>query len=109
MNKLWNGALALHLVVWQRPQYACSNRKQKRQAPEYVSYLLVGWLPQHQIIDGPARRDVLIWDEVCQVGMWDFYALQPPLRSLTSVPLTLMPAMGEECGFIANVLNPLVK
>jgi len=46
------------------------NRGQKGIASEYVLYLWVGWPLQHQIIDGPACRGVLIWDEVCQVGMW---------------------------------------
>jgi hypothetical protein len=61
-------------------------------APEYVSYLWVGWPPQCQIIDGPACRDVLVWDEVCQVGMWVFMPATA-YRSLTSVRLTLMSAM----------------
>jgi len=32
--------------------------------------LWVGWPLQHKIIDGPACQGVLIWDEVCRVGMW---------------------------------------
>jgi hypothetical protein len=42
----------------------------KGSAPEYISCLWVGWPPQYQIIDVPACQGVLIWDEVCQVGMW---------------------------------------
>jgi hypothetical protein len=92
INKLWNSALAPHLVVQKRPQYTCLNRRQKRQVPEYVSYEWVGWPPQCQIIDGPACQDVLVWDEVCQVGMWVSMPVTT-YRSQTSVPLTLMSAM----------------
>ena len=42
----------------------------ERDSPEYVLYLWVGWPLQHKIIDGPACQGVLIWGEVCQVGMW---------------------------------------
>ena len=51
----------------------------KGSAPEYISCLWVGWLLQHQIIDVPACQGVLIWDEVCQVGMW-VKCLQPPVE-----------------------------
>jgi hypothetical protein len=54
------------------------NRRWKGLAPEYVFYLWVGWLLQCQTIDGPACQGVLIWDEVCQVGMWAML-LQPPV------------------------------
>lgn len=77
-------------------------------APKYVSYLWVGWLLQHQIIDGPACQGVLIWDEVCQVGMWDLTPAST-CRSLTSVLEDTDVCNVEGCGLLADVLNLFVK
>ena len=74
-------------------------------APEYVLYLWVGWLLQHQIIDGPACQGVLIWDEVCQVG----HAPATTCRSLTFVPFDTHVCNVEGCGLIADAPNLLVK
>jgi hypothetical protein len=70
--------------------------------------LWVGWPLQHKIIDGPACQGVLIWDEVCQVGMW-VVCLQPPLQSLTPVPFDACVCNVEGCGLIADVLYLLIK
>ena len=80
----------------------------ERASPEYVLCLWVGWPLQHQIIDGPACQGVLIWDEVCQVGM-RVMSLQPPVQSLTSVPSDTCVCDVEGCGLIADALNLLVK
>jgi hypothetical protein len=55
-------------------------------------YLWVGWPLQHQIIDGPVHQGVLIWDDVCQVGMW-VMCLQPPIEVGHLCLLTPMSAM----------------
>jgi hypothetical protein len=81
----------------------------KGSAPEYVSCLWVGWPLQHQIIDVPARQGVLIWDEVCQVGMCGRCVPATTCGSLTSVLFDTHVCNVEGCGLIADVLNPLVK
>ena len=68
--------------------------------------LWVGWPLQHEIIDGPACQGVLIWDEVCQVGMWVMY-LQLPVQSQIPVPFVACICNVEGCGLIADALNLL--
>jgi hypothetical protein len=68
----------------------------------------VGWPPHHQIIDVPACQGVLVWDEVCQVGMQG-YVPATTCQSLTSVLSDTHVCNVEGCGLIADVLNPLVK
>lgn len=80
----------------------------KGQSLSISLYLWVGWLLQYKIIDGPACQGVLIWDEVCQVGLWAMCP-QPPIQSLTPVPLDACVCNVEGCGLIADVLNLLVK
>jgi len=52
----------------------------KEPTSEYISCLWVGWLLRHQIIDEPARQGVLIWNEVCRVGLWEMCAHKPPVE-----------------------------
>jgi hypothetical protein len=109
MSKLGNGAsAALHSVVQQSSKYTCLMGDRKGSTPEYISCLWVGWLLQHQIIDVPARQGVLIWDEVCQVGMWG-YVPATTCTSLTFVLSVTNVCNVEGCGLFANVLNLLVK
>ena len=71
--------------------------------------LWVGWPLQHQIIDVPACRGVLIWDEACQVGMWGNVYPATTCGSLTSVLFDTHVCNVEGCGLIADALNPLVE
>ena len=52
--------------VAEAPSTLVQLRDRKGLAPEYVLYLWVGWLLQHEIIDGPACQGVLIWDGVAR-------------------------------------------
>lgn len=70
VDELWNMVSALHPVMLQSPKYACSMGDRKGKSLSMSLNLWVGWLLQHKIIDGPACQGVLIWDGVCQVGMW---------------------------------------
>ena len=81
MNESWNRVLASPPAVLQSPKYARSIGDRKGVAPKYVLYLWVGWLLQRRIIDGPACQGVLIWGEVCQVGMWVSCACNHLLKS----------------------------
>lgn len=60
-------------------EYARSMGDRKGYLPSMSFYVWVGWLLQHRTIDGPARQGVLVWDEVCQVGVW-VLCLQPPAQ-----------------------------
>lgn len=75
---------------------------------EYVSYLWVGWPLQYQIIDVPARQGVLVWNDVCQVGMRDTYACNHLYKPGICAFVTGA-CNAEGCGLIADALNLLVK
>jgi hypothetical protein len=96
------------MSVYQGSKYACSMGGRKGQAPEYISCLWVGWLLQHQTIDVPACQGVLVWDGVCQVGVWDSCAHNRLYKSDICAFCTHVCDV-EGCGLIADVPNLLIK